>query len=95
MKTVSVTELKAKLSAQLEQVQHGGRIVVTSRGTPIAMLVPFEAQAEDADMERLEARGLVRPRLASLPADFASLPRPEDREASVRRAVVEEREGGW
>jgi prevent-host-death family protein len=41
-KFVSVFELKAKLSEQLELVESGEHLVVTRNGKPVAKLVPFE-----------------------------------------------------
>jgi len=49
MKSVSVAEAKAKLSALLGEVLHRGeRIVVRRRGKAVAALVPME------DLERVE-----------------------------------------
>jgi prevent-host-death family protein len=42
-KFVSVFELKAKLSEQLERVEGGEQLVVTRNGKPVAKLVPFES----------------------------------------------------
>lgn len=39
---MSVFELKAKLSEQLERVEGGEQLVVTRNGKPVAKLVPFE-----------------------------------------------------
>lgn len=38
---MSVFELKAKLSEQLERVEGGEQLVVTRNGKPVAKLVPF------------------------------------------------------
>lgn len=40
---MSVFELKAKLSEQLERVEGGEQLVVTRNGKPVAKLVPFES----------------------------------------------------
>lgn len=40
---MSVFELKAKLSEQLEKVEGGEQLVVTRNGKPVAKLVPFES----------------------------------------------------
>lgn len=91
MKTISVTELEARLSEQLHQVEAGAEIVVTDRGRPIARLVPIAGGAE-ADIERLVAAGLARPG-ELLDAEFWSLPRAEPPEGLVA-ALLEEREEG-
>jgi hypothetical protein len=40
-------------------------------------------------------QGLVRLGAGTLPKDFWKLPRPRDPQATVRKAVVEERTKGW
>lgn len=50
---VSVRELKGGLSGYLQRVQAGEAIVVTSRGRPIASLVPLRSSVPVA--ERLRA----------------------------------------
>lgn len=94
MKSISVTELKAKLSAQMRYVRHGHQIAVTDRGKTVALIVPFEP-SDDAVVDRLEELGLARRPIARLPPEFWKLTRPEDREGSVRAGVLAEREGGW
>ena len=64
-KFVSVFELKAKLSEQLERVESGEHLVVTRNGKPVAKLVPFEQSKkplgsyakEFADWESIEIDG--------------------------------------
>jgi prevent-host-death family protein len=92
-KTVSVSELKAHLSECLRRVKEGERWTVTERGRPVAILGPSLSQGEDLDS--LVAVGAVRLGSQRLPSDFWDLPQPEDPGSSVRRAVLEEREGGW
>jgi prevent-host-death family protein len=95
-KTAAVAELKAQLSRYLSRVKSGEEILVTERGAPVARLVPVRSAVEgDTDLRDLERRGLVRVGTGRLPGDFWKLPRPRDRRASVRKAVVEERDAGW
>jgi prevent-host-death family protein len=47
MSSAKVSELKAKLSAYLAEVRRGGTVVVYDRTTPIARLVPFQADVDD------------------------------------------------
>jgi prevent-host-death family protein len=42
MRTVGVAELKARLSRYLGQVKAGHEVIVTSRGIPVAKLVPLK-----------------------------------------------------
>src|SRR5262249_16385760 len=53
MKSAKVSELKARLSAYLAEVRSGGTVVVYDRATPIARLVPYQAQ--DDDLATIEA----------------------------------------
>lgn len=92
MRTVSVSQLKARLSEELEHVQSGEEVVVTDRGRPIARLVPLEAAT--TDLAPLVRSGLVRLG-AGLADDFWSLPRPADPSGALRAAAVAEREEGW
>ncbi len=94
MRSLSISELKAKLSAQLRYVKRGKRVLVTDRGRPVAMLVPVEEPSADG-LARLEAQGLVRRGAGRVPTAVLRAERPEDREASVRSAVARERETGW
>jgi len=41
---VSVSQLKAQLSASLKVVREGGRIVVMDHNRPVAALVPLESE---------------------------------------------------
>jgi prevent-host-death family protein len=94
MKTISVSELKARLSENLRSVKAGERVIVTERGRPIAVLVPAEPETDDS-LARLEAVGLVRRGTGRLPRGFWDLPRPKDPKSALRRAVIEEREEDW
>lgn len=44
MKTISVSSLKAHLSANLKEVQKGSRIIVLDHTHPIAVLSPVEEE---------------------------------------------------
>ncbi|MBN2050695.1 MAG: type II toxin-antitoxin system prevent-host-death family antitoxin [Spirochaetales bacterium] len=44
MKTISVSNLKAHLSAELKKVQAGEPIVIVDHRHPVALVVPFEAE---------------------------------------------------
>jgi prevent-host-death family protein len=47
MKSAKIAELKAKLSSYLAEVRSGGTVVVYDRATPIARIVPYQAQDDD------------------------------------------------
>ena len=58
MKNAKVSELKASLSAYLDEVRRGGSVVVCDRKTPIARIVPFLEDAEGFQVK--EPSGSVR-----------------------------------
>ena len=60
MSSVSVSELKARLSHYLHEVRRGGEIQVLDRGNPVARIVPL-AGSGDKNRERLISSGLLRP----------------------------------
>jgi prevent-host-death family protein len=55
MRSVSVAELKSKLSQYLAAVRRGKEIVVTSHRHPIARIVPVQNNAAD-DLQIIPAR---------------------------------------
>ena len=55
MTTVGVRELKARLSAYLQQVKAGATIVITERGRPIGRIVPVAGSPEERMKALIEA----------------------------------------
>lgn len=96
MHAVSVTEAKNNLSKLLKKVRHGQSILILDRNVPVARLEPLAAgsQASDeANLMKLERRGLVKRGTGKLPKDFWSRPRPKTTDgSSVVQALLEERE---
>ena len=95
MKTISISEAKAALSEQIRHVKRGEEVVITDRGRPVARLVSAVDRSGDAELDTLEASGLIRRGSGELPRGFWKLPRPKDPQATLREGVREEREGGW
>lgn len=65
MKSIGSYEAKTHLPALLKRVSSGESILITSRGKPVAMLVPVE-QGHDVDSvvsEMLEYRDTSGPRI--------------------------------
>ncbi len=91
-----VSELKASLSQYLARVKSGEEVVITEHGRPIAKLVPLQqVAAADADrLRELERRGLVSVGRGRVSERLWKLPPGEDPTASVRKALLEERESG-
>ena len=95
MKIAGVSKLKAYLSDYLNQVKAGTEVLITDRGKPVARLVPIaRTKAAKESLTRMEKQGLIKLGSGRLPKDFWTLPRPEDPKGLVRRALIEEREGG-
>lgn len=63
MKTVSVSELKARLSSYLRWVRRGGEVQILERGVPIARITGLDTTSDAASSEarrRMTASGLLR-----------------------------------
>ncbi len=95
MRTVSVSALKARLSEYLRRVRAGDTLVVTDRGSPVAIVAPLPRGDYESAMNALVEKGLVRPPSAALPDDFWNRPRPKDPSGRCVAAIVEERAEGW
>ena len=63
MSTVGVKELKDRLTQYLRHTKQGEEVIVTERGTPIALIQPIKSADKAASLEarlaRLVARGTV------------------------------------
>ena len=60
MKDVRVSQLRQDLPAYLARVSRGERVRVTSRGRPIAEIVPPGAAGAEIEAARVRLRGSVR-----------------------------------
>lgn len=90
MVEVGIKELKDGLSAYLRRVARGEHVRITSRGEPVADLIPAQpAQDEDPELLRLEAEGKIT--LSRLPRPRRS-PAPPKAAQSASRHVLDERE---
>lgn len=95
MTSVSISELKARLSAFLDIVRQGEDVVVTDRGRPVARLSPVRgAELEESRRDVLLRSGRLRAPAASLPADFWKRRRPSDAKGHSLAALLEERGEG-
>lgn len=61
MRSVSIAELKNRLSAYLDLVRQGEEVLVRDRKRPVAKIVPLSADDWQAEEEALIAAGLMRP----------------------------------
>ena len=96
IKTASISELKAKLSAFLDVVRQGNEVLVTDRGRPIARLAPVKGgRFEDSRRDLLLRTGRLRLPARALPKDFWDRTHPTDQEGRSLAALLAEREFGW
>jgi prevent-host-death family protein len=64
MTRVSVSELKARLSQYLREVERGGEVQIVARGVPVARLTslpPADRRQGEQRRERLVRDGVLRP----------------------------------
>ena len=95
MKIAAVSKLKAYLSEYLNQVKAGNEILITDRGKPVARLMPISrTKPTEASLTRMEKQGLIKLGSGKLPKDFWTMPRAEDPQGLVLKALLQEREEG-
>lgn len=70
MRSANIADLRNRLTQYLQEVRAGEEIVVRDRQRPIAKIVPFTVDDEDADDAALVAAGLMRKGTGKLPASF-------------------------
>lgn len=81
MREIGVRDLKAQLSSVLRDVEEGETVRVTSRGRPVAEIVPVTPERSEA-MKKLIAEGKVTPATGSIPKNPPP-PRKTGRSASA------------
>jgi prevent-host-death family protein len=94
-RTVSVVELKAKLSEQLRQVKLGHELIVTERGIPVARMLPLDdGERRSTRRLRLTRSGVLKPGRGKLPATLRQPPIGPDEGKAVVDALLAERRDG-
>ncbi len=96
MKTAGVAELKARLTSYLKLVKSGNEILITDRGSPLAMLVPIDSsRRRNARCQRLAAGGLLRLGKRRMPKSLLVPPKgPQNIGKGVLSALLSERDEG-
>lgn len=61
MRTVNISDLKARLSAHIQFVREGQEVVVCDRHQPVAKIVPIRAEDVSGQERRLVAGGILSP----------------------------------
>ncbi|HEX7423473.1 MAG TPA: type II toxin-antitoxin system prevent-host-death family antitoxin [Terriglobales bacterium] len=75
MRTVNISDLKARLSAHIQLVRDGEEVLVCDRNQPVARIVPCHLENRSEQERRLVARGVLTPPLKKRPAS-ATWPEP-------------------
>ncbi len=97
MKTVSITEAKNRLSALIDGLKGGVRVLIVDRGRPVARLEPIAGDfgKYEGRLPRLVREGVVRPGRASLTRSLLTDPPPSPvTGSSVLAGLLEERREG-
>lgn len=97
MKRASITEAKNTLSALIDRVRRGERVVIEDRGVPVARLESMVDLGTDQDgrLARLERAGVARRPAAVVPRQvLVSAPPRAARGARLSQALLEERRDG-
>lgn len=97
MKYVAISELKALLSEYLVKVRAGEELIITSRGKPIAKIIPIEKYEFNfsAILSELEKAGLVKKGKGKIEPNFWKILRPKDKEGRIlKEFLTKEREQG-
>lgn len=92
MRTVSIADLKNRLSSYLREVREGEELLVRDRRTPVARIVPLSASDLEAEELALAASGQVRLPESRLSEEFWAMPAPRVTMERAVRAVLADRE---
>jgi prevent-host-death family protein len=61
MRTVNISDLKARLSAHIQLVRNGEEVLVCERNKPVARIVPCLLEDQPEQEQQLIARGVLTP----------------------------------
>ena len=70
MRSTNIADLRNRLTQYLQEVRAGEEIVVRDRQRPIAKIVPFSVDEDDAEDVALVAAGLMRKGSGTIPPSF-------------------------
>jgi prevent-host-death family protein len=99
MRTVTITELKNRLSTYITYAKAGETIIIRDRNTPVAKLIPIPTSTQDDGLDeetrQLIADGILAPAKRPWnPAALDRLPWPKVEGRSATQALLDEREEG-
>jgi prevent-host-death family protein len=75
MRTVNISNLKARLSAHIRLVREGEEVLICDRNKPVAKIIPLRLDEQSEQEQRLVARGVLTPPLKRRPSSV-SWPEP-------------------
>lgn len=70
MRSANIADLRNRLTQYLQEVRAGEEIIVRDRQRPIAKIVPFTVDDDDAEDAALVAAGLMRKGSGAVPLSF-------------------------
>jgi prevent-host-death family protein len=70
MRSANIADLRNHLTQYLQEVRAGEEIVVRDRQRPIAKIVPFTVDDDEADAAALVAAGFMRKGSGAIPPSF-------------------------
>ena len=95
MKTVTITQLKDRLSALIDYIKSGETILILARNKPVARMVPVlggEVRDSNGGLAGLERTGLVVRGKGKVVREILDSPLPKPkRKVSVVQMVLDER----
>ena len=92
MRSTNIADLRNRLTQYLREVRAGEEIVVRDRQRPIAKIVPFTVDDDDADEAAMVSSGLMRKGSGRLPASFWRARRPRVTMQAAAAAVRADRD---
>ena len=92
MRSTNIADLRNRLTQYLQEVRAGEEIIVRHRQRPIAKLVPFTVDGDDADDAALVASGLMRKGSGTIPPSFWKARRSRVSLTAVISAVAADRD---
>lgn len=92
MRSTNIADLRNRLTQYLQEVRAGEEIIVRDRQRPIAKIVPFTVDDDDADDAALVASGLMRKGSGTIPTSFWKARRSRVTMRAVVGAVRADRE---
>ncbi|HEY6361760.1 MAG TPA: type II toxin-antitoxin system prevent-host-death family antitoxin [Vicinamibacterales bacterium] len=92
MRSTNIADLRNRLTQYLQEVRAGEEIIVRDRQRPIAKIVPFTVDDDDADDAALVAAGLMRKGSGTISPSFWKARRSRVTLDTAAAAVSAERE---